>query len=403
VGADEGFDDDGPEFRDPLPPEDRVWRHPAELGALAAAAPDTPSAGRSPWAVGFVSVIGGVLLAGSLMFGAGGVGDEPGRIALRPIATLSPRVEDGTTRVAALDSPAAPRSLVGVDVHTADDVRMGNGLVVEAQGYVVTTASLVAGADDIRVTDPDGGSHVATLLGTDEVNDLAVLQVSDLTWAPEAVDRNALAGTGQSAYVITASRGVATGSRTTTIRSVDARLSSGTCDLHGVLQLEDTLDISAAGAPVLDDTGRIIGIATTRDTDDPTVAIPARTIQWVARQIVAGGQINHGWLGVEGVTAPSDPTTESEPVASGALVNRVVDASPAAVAGLAAEDVVVALDGEPVTTMGSLVVAVRERAPGTTVTVSVVRDGTVQEVPVALATAPAPTPAVDTLTAAPGE
>jgi serine protease Do len=291
-----------------------------------------------------VSVIGGVLLAGSLMFGAGGVGDEPGRIALRPIATIAPR-DDGTTRVAALDRPAAPSSLVGVDVQTAEDVRMGNGLVVEAPGYVVTTASLVEGASDIRVTDSHGVAHVASVLGVDALNDIAILQVSDLALAPDTVDRTIATTTGQSAFVVTASRGVATGSVASTIRSTDARLSAGACDLHGLLQLDEALDVSTAGAPVLDDGGRIIGLVTTRGGDEPTVAIPARTIQWSAAQIVAGRQIDHGWLGVEGVTNATDGGLDDAPLPSGALVHRVVDASPAAAAGLAADDVVVAVDG----------------------------------------------------------
>jgi S1-C subfamily serine protease len=379
-----------------LPPEDRVWRHPAEIGAAnaaAAAAPPTP--GRSPWAVGFVSVIGGVLLAGSLMFGVGGVGDEPGRIALRPIATIAPRDDSGTTRVAALDRPAAPSALVGVDVQTVDDVRMGNGLVVEAPGYVVTTASLVEGATGIRVTAPDGAAHAASVLGVDALNDIAILQVSDLAVSPTTVDRTVATTTGQSAFVVTASRGVATGSVASTIRSTDARLSSGSCDLHGLLQLDDALDVSTAGAPVLDDRGHVIGLVTTRGGDEPTVAIPARTIQWTAAQLVAGRQIHHGWLGVEGVTNSTESALDDAPVPSGALVNRVVDASPAAAAGLAPDDVVIAVDGEAVTTMSSLVVAVRERPPGTTVTVSVVRDGAVQDLPVALAAAPSPVDAAE--------
>src|SRR4051812_40288267 len=147
VGADEGFDDDGPEFRAPLPPEDRVWRHPAEMGATAAAAATQHSGGRSPWAVGLVSVLGGVLLAGSLMFAVGGVGDDPGRIALRPIATLAPLADDSDTlKIADFDIPKAPPSLVGIDVNAGTEVRNGNGLVVEAPGFVVTTAALVADA-----------------------------------------------------------------------------------------------------------------------------------------------------------------------------------------------------------------------------------------------------------------
>jgi putative serine protease PepD len=389
VGADEGFDDDGPEFRTPLSPEDRVWRHPSELGAAALTASNDRSTGRSPWAVGFVSVVGGVLLAGSLMFAAGGVGDEPGRIALRPIATLAPRIDDTRTiRIAALDGPAAPPALVGIDVNTATDVRMGNGLAVQSAGYVVTTAALVADASDIRVTASDGRAHTATIVGVDDLNDLAVIHVDDLDVAPAVLDRQVSVTLGQSVFVVGASRGVATSTRTAEVTSLDARLSSGGCDLHGAVQLDATLDVSTAGAPLLSSDGRILGLVTTRAADRPAVAIPTRTIAWVAQQLVAAGQVQHGWLGVEGVTAIAPDTTADAPDDGGALVNRVVDSSPAQDAGLLADDIVVAIDGEPVSTMSELVVAVRERAPGTTVTVSLVRGGARHDLPVSLAESP---------------
>jgi S1-C subfamily serine protease len=384
VAAEEGFDDDGPEFRAPLPPEDRVWRHPAEMGSFSSAAALDAEARshRNPWAVGFFSIIGGVLLAGSLMFGAGGVGDEPGRIALRPIATLAPRTDDNNILIASLDVPTPPTSLVGIDVHAGDEVRIGNGLAVESPGYVVTTASLVAGADDIRVTDPRGVVHDAVVVDVDELNELAVIRTEDLVLPPASLDAAATAAAGDEVYIVGASRGVAGSRIPATIASTDARLSTGSCDLHGVMRLDESVDVSAAGALVVDAKGRTLGLVTTLAEDEPVV-VPVRTVSWVARQILSGSALQHGWLGVEGETAPTDGTDPN-----GALVNRVLDASPAQAAGLAPNDVVVAVDGDPVTTMGSLVVAVRESAPGSTVTVSVMREGARQELPVTLTTAP---------------
>jgi S1-C subfamily serine protease len=412
VAADEGFDDDGPEFRAPLPPEDRVWRHPAEMGAAAAAAAAARprSAGRSPWAVGFVSVLGGVLLAGSLMFAAGGVGDDPGRIALRPIATLAPRVDDdGTVKIADFDIPPAPPSLVGIDVHAGSagaagiagpagtagaEVRTGNGLVVESPGYVVTTAMLVADAIDIRVTDAEGVARTGTVVGVDTLNDLAVLHVDGLTAPVTALDRQTVSTVGQPAYVIGAARGVAISTRSAVVVSADARLEVGACDLHGALRLDATLDVSSAGAPLMTAGGTVLGIVTMREPDEPAIVVPVRTVAWAARELVATGQVRHGWLGIEGVTAVA-PESDAAGDATdgerdgGALVHRVVDASPAQLAGILADDVVVRIDDERVSTMSGLVVAVREHPPGSTVTVDVIRDGAAVEVPVVLGESPA--------------
>jgi putative serine protease PepD len=381
VGADEGLDDDGPEFRAPLSPEDRVWRHPSELRfTREPAAPPPPATGRSPWTIGLVSALGGVLLAGSLMFTAGGVGDEPGQIALRPLATLAPRSDAGRTeRIASLDVPEAPASLVGVDVFTGSASRSGNGLVVQAPGYVVTTATLVAGAIDIHVVDAAGVIHAGIALGADEVNDVAIVHVPGLATPVATLDRNATTTTGDDVFVMSASRGAVAGSRTLPVSSTDARLTSGNCDLHGGIRMEGTLDVSAAGAPVLSSSGAILGLVTTRLPDQDAIAIPVRTVAWAAEQLVDAGRVEHGWLGVEGVTA-----------GDGALVSRVLEASPAQSAGVQPDDVVVALDGETVTSMSELVVAVRERTPGTTVTVGLLREGTRQDIPVALAEPPLP-------------
>jgi S1-C subfamily serine protease len=372
VAADEGFDDDGPEFTPPLPPEDRLWRHPAEVGASAAFAPSPAPArqsGRSPWTVGFVSVIGGVLLASSLMFGAGGVGDDPGRIALQPIATLEPRgaTDDGDgADPVALDSVPPPAALVGINADTGAEQRSGNGVVVSTDGVVVTPASLVAGALEIRVTDDRGAAHPAAMLGVDPLNDLAVLRVAGLPQAPAVIDPSAKAITGETVRAFGASRGVAHPSWTATVANDEARVAVGATDIHGVLQLDHALDATAAGAAVVRSDGAVVGIITTVQPSGATHVIPTRTITSITAQIVAWGQARHGWLGIEGVTSS----------AVGAQVRRVLDGSPAQQAGFVADDVIVTIDGEGIETIGDLVVAVREKVPGTTVAVGVDRGGT---------------------------
>jgi S1-C subfamily serine protease len=404
VAEEEGFDDDGPEFRPPLPPEDRVWRHPAEMrsnppaaahvhggagtGGLSSAgtiagASDGP--GRSPWTVGFVSVIGGVLLASSLMFGAGGLGEEPGRIALRPVATLAP--DDDTTleiSTAGRRSSSSSASTVGIDVRAGDAVRSGHGIAVRSDGFVVTTAAMVLGADDIRVVDDDGTSHLATLVGVDALDDLAVLHVDHTFAAVTDLASGTTTATGDELRLVGGRRGVVAPSWSSAVISTKARLSSGPCDLHNAVQVAATLDTSAAGALALDTENRPIGLATTRVADQPTVVVPVRTVRSVADKIIANGHAQHGWLGVEGTNAAVDTSPSG-----GALIERVVDASPASLGGLQPADVVVSFDGEPVATMGDLVVAVRERAPGAVVSVDVMRNGTPTDVLVELVEAPA--------------
>jgi S1-C subfamily serine protease len=392
VAEDEGFDDDGPEFLPPLAPEDRLWRHPAELASSGGPTTHGPaprptgaspvSMGRSPWMVGFVSVIGGVLLASSLMFGAGGLGDEPARIALQPIATLAPRADEGDrgSDPVALATVPPPAALVGIDVATEDDVRTGNGLVVSGDGLVVTTASLVAGAVEVRVTDDRGDVRPAAVAGVDALNDVALLRVEGLTRAPVQLDSDLEVVTGEAVRAFGASRGVAQPAWTAEIADDDARVSSGATDLHGAMQLDRALDPSATGAPVVRRDGEVIGIVTTLEPDGATHVIPTRTLVSVVPHLATAGHVKHGWLGVEGVTAPDG---------AGAQVRKVLDGSPAHVAGVAQNDIVVAVGDAPIETIGDLVVAVREHVPGTAVPLRVDRGGEMVDLVAPLGEAPA--------------
>ena len=128
VGADEGFDDDGVEFRPPPALDDRLWRHPAEVAGMAALT-TTRNARRSPWAVGFVSVVGSAVLAGSLMFTAGGIGNEPARLGLEPLATLVPDVGGpGTARA----------GIVTIEVDGPAASRLGTAMVLDDGVHVIT-------------------------------------------------------------------------------------------------------------------------------------------------------------------------------------------------------------------------------------------------------------------------
>ena len=104
------------------------------------------------------------------------------------------------------------------------------------------------------------------------------------------------------------------------------------------------------------------------------MATPIEVALRVADDIIATGQAHHVWLGIEGGDVEAD-RAETLDIAGGAWVRTVVTASPAAGAGLAEDDVIVAIDETPVVSMSSLVVALRGHDPGETVKVHYLRDG----------------------------
>jgi putative serine protease PepD len=102
-------------------------------------------------------------------------------------------------------------------------------------------------------------------------------------------------------------------------------------------------------------------------------ATPIDVARSVADELMTTGRATHAWIGIEGNDLDGATAVELD-LDGGAIVNSVKDATPAQAAGLAARDVIVALDGKPVASMGALVAALRAHRPGDTVTMEVVRD-----------------------------
>ena len=155
------------------------------------------------------------------------------------------------------------------------------------------------------------------------------------------------------------------------------------------------LDADDLGCPLVDDQGHVVGMLefTTRlGTSKVAVFLPSALVAGVARQLVASGQVDHGWLGVEGPGSASTPVSStlvtvpasaSQP--SGAVLSAVVKDSPAALAGLAAGDVVMAVDGAPVHSMSELMTRLYPDPPGTTVNLTFEQSQATETVEVQLA------------------
>src|SRR4029077_5318486 len=132
----------------------------------------------------------------------------------------------------------------------------------------------------------------------------------------------------------------------------------------------------SSGGALLDANGAVIGlttaVATTEGAQRLGFATPIDVARSSAEQLIAGGKVVHVWLGIEGTDV--DPTTAKDmAIDGGALVGSVGKYSPADKSGLHARDVIVAVDNQSVKTMGALVVALRGRTPGSTVTLQVRR------------------------------
>jgi putative serine protease PepD len=395
--ADDGIGAAGP----PLPPEDRLWRHPSELGEQqrAAAPGPAPAAPSSRTASGLAVVAAGI--AGAVL--------TVGVIALT--GSLSPRVVERQVveKVAVTPVVSSPMvrgdrgvvdvadrlrpAIVRLDVEGEDGVATGSGVVFRDDGMVLTSAHVVEGASGVRVRLADGERYQGEVVGIDELTDVAVVHI-DAEDLPVAVLGTAEGlEVGAPAVAIGSPLGLEGGPSVTTgvISAVDRTISGGHgVALHGMIQTDAPIAPGSSGGALVDTSGAVIGIVTALAGEPGSrfgFATPIDLAHRIAVQLVEQGRAVHGWLGVEGVDLPADDATSMD-IDGGAVVQHVLPDSPAAAAGLAEGDVITHVDGEPVESMPDLVVEVREREPGDEVEVGYVRDGAPAEADATIAERP---------------
>jgi putative serine protease PepD len=249
----------------------------------------------------------------------------------------------------------------------------GSGFVVDGQGHIVTAAHVVDGATSIKVTFSDGVTRTATLAGKDDAIDVAVLKVdpSGLTLHPLKLDSSAALGVGDALVAIGSPFGYQESVSTGIVSGLDRTIQApnGYMVAHAI-QTDAALNPGNSGGPILDSSGRVIGIADqiatggTEQSSGVGFAVPIDLVAGELAQLEAGQTVKHAYLGVS--TTQSTSTT-------GALVSAVAAGSPAASAGVKAGDIITAVNGKQITGSGDLVAAVAGRHPGDQVTLTVHR------------------------------
>jgi len=365
VERSEWSDDEPFAFRQPLPPEDRVWRHPSELGGGAGAAFVASSrrahVSRGKLAVAVVASATGALLVAALVSLALRTGGS-GRAAI--IESSATSFGLGTTLPAVTGLGRPSDGVAYLIAATDDGDRYSTGVVLDDRGTIVTTAAAVDGAHRLTALLADGSQQEAVLLGVDEDAGAAVLRVPS---------RPLSAATGW-AVMLAPGAAVHTGGAGGAGATV-ATLGANAVDEHGhklAHLVKLTVDAggqwATEGAPVLDDHEQVVGLCT-YDRDGHVYAVPIEISRSAARSIDVHGRVVVPWLGLSG---HDDPGTDG-----GAVVQSVADDSPAEAAGLAPGDLVVAIDGEPVTSMATLALGLRAYDAGAVIDLTYVRDNAV--------------------------
>ena len=276
----------------------------------------------------------------------------------------------------------------------------GSGFVVDKQGYVVTNAHVVEGADEVSVSfDEKTSSFVdAEVKGTDVSSDLAVLKidpddVEDMKVLPLGDSSDAKVGAPTIAIgnPFGFTRTVTTGIVSAVQRTIEAPNNFSIAD---VIQTDAAINPGNSGGPLLDGQGRVIGInaqiATGGQSSGGSIgigfAIPVNTLKKLLPDLKADKSIRRGFLGVTTATVNNEVADELKlSTKSGAIIQDVTDGGPADKAGLraggnptadglaAGGDVIVAVDGKPVKSSDELVAIIAGKKPGDEVEIEYLR------------------------------
>jgi S1-C subfamily serine protease len=364
-----------------------------------------------------VAVIGGALaLGGAAAFGKLGSKTVVQRIE-QPAGQTTAASASGTKSIADIYKASAPgvvqiTSTSVVEVPTdpffgdvfppqrQEQSALGSGFVIDKDGHIVTNYHVIQGAKTIKVGFSDNLQVTAKVVGSDPSTDLAVLKVgvdqSELTPLP----------LGDSGRVAVGDPVVAIGNpfgltRTATYGIVSALgrpiEAPNQFTIDHAIQTDAALNHGNSGGPLLNLQGQVIGVNSQISTggtgDQGNVgigfAVPANTVKSVVAQILRSGKVEHAYMGVSVTQITSDLSSVARlPIAHGLLVTRVQAGTASAKAGLRAGktqvtvggqsyllggDVIVAVDGKPVSTTEALRAVIAQKRPGDTIELQLYR------------------------------
>ena len=298
---------------------------------------------------------------------------------------------------------------------TQENLSTGSGFVLDDKGDILTNAHVVASSLDVRVSFSDHRTVSARVIGKDADTDLAVLAVN-----PKEVKLHPLA-LGDSGAVRVGDPTVAIGNPFGLERTLTTGVVSATkrtiqapdgFEIDGVIQTDAAINPGNSGGPLLDATGRVIGINSQIETGGNGqgsvgigFAVPIDTARKLLPELERNGKVDRGFLGVEQpLTIDESLSDLNLPVPHGVLVQTVTPGSPAAKAGIMGGniiaqlagneirlggDIITAIDGKRIRTSEDLAKVIAGKKQGDKVKIDLVRQGKRLTVEVALAARPA--------------
>jgi serine protease Do len=266
---------------------------------------------------------------------------------------------------------------------------LGSGVVVSPDGYVLTNNHVVEGANDIEVSFGDESQIPARIIGTDARTDVAVVKLDRNGLTPMILADSSAVEVGDVVLAVGNPFGIG---RTVTMGIVSAtsRGNLGIETEEDFIQTDAAINPGNSGGALVNTRGELIGISTA--ILSPTggnlgigFAVPSNKARFVMEQIAKSGKVRRGYLGVTIQNLTPDLAKRLGITNDhGALIRDVESGSPAERAGLRPGNVVVEINGKPVTDGRDLQRALSEASPGSAVTLTIIRDGRQNHISVTL-------------------
>jgi serine protease Do len=274
---------------------------------------------------------------------------------------------------------------------------LGTGMIIDAQGFILTNNHVVGGASKVQVLLADGSQYAAHLVGTDPKTDLAVVKIDSKKALPHMKFGNSDAvEVGEWVVAIGHPRGL---DQTVTTGIISAKHRRGITDPSGYqdfLQTDAAINPGNSGGPLLNLWGEVVGVnaaiaSSSGGFEGIGFAIPSNMAVYISRELIAKGKVERGWLGVSVQDLSYDLSkTMGVEGTRGALVSEVIKRSPAEKAGLKQGDVVVAFNGREIRDASQLRNEAASATIGREARVTILRDGKKQEIPVRIESMQAP-------------
>jgi serine protease Do len=271
---------------------------------------------------------------------------------------------------------------------------VGTGTILDQEGHILTNNHVVAGAQNIMVILSNGQSFPAELIGGDPATDTAVIRIDADGLQPAVLGSSSQLRVGEDVIAVGHALGLS-GGPTVTKGVISALGRSIATDpqttIVDLIQTDAAINPGNSGGPLVNSSGEVIGMNTAIISGSEGIgfAINIDDARVVAAHLIAQGFVNRGFLGISPVNlSPNLANLVGAPATEGVLVAQVVPNSAADEGELQEEDVIVAMNGQPIRNTGELSQFLLEHPPGETVTITFFREGQEQTTEVVLGERP---------------